>query len=79
MYRKATQEEIRNIKAKDWFLVRDAYDTDKVWEFQAYRNASCTNGRWYVTMETCGLDGRTGNLILVGYTSFGDDRIVIEE
>lgn len=79
MYRNATQEEIRNIKAKDWFLVRDAYDADKVWEFQAYRNASCTNGRWYVTMETYGLDARTGNLILVGYTSFGDDRIVIEE
>ena len=79
MYRNATQEEIRKIKEGDYFLVRDYYNPKKVYEFKAAYNSSCTNCRWYVTVNTMCLDARTGCLINEGGTSFGEGRIVIEE
>ena len=78
MYRNATQEEIRKIKEGDYFLVRDYYNPEKVYEFKAHHNC-CTNWRWYVVVATMCLDTRTGNLINEGMTSFGEGRIVIEE
>ena len=79
MYRNATQEEIRKIKEGDYFLVKDYYNPEKVYEFQADYNSSCTNGRWYATVKTMCLDARTGALIEEGATAFGEGRIVVEE
>lgn len=79
MYRNATQEEIRRIKGGDYFLVRDYYNPEKVYEFQAAHNSSCTNCKWYVAVNAMCLDARTGHLINEGIASFGEGRIVIEE
>lgn len=78
MYRNATQEEIRKIKEGDYFLVRDYYNPEKVYEFKAAHNY-CTNHRWFVAVATVCLDARTGYLINEGVASFGEGRIVIEE